>query len=215
MTDLTYPLTYMVTSTRSGDWYYAANNNFTFTYVEKSEPSASDIVEAFKETLSLSGTIKDAAAASSGRPVVDGLYLVDANSMATVMNSIPGMGQTGTKPKTQKGEGTAEKINEEFFTAAMGGLGGGVSPIQYYLDAAMRKIQEQIKKNKLPVDSFGTLIGIVSTVPLLRVIVTTFHYIVCSAETAETITKFICGSPEAYSYDFTYTITSYNYSKSS
>jgi hypothetical protein len=214
ITTITYPVTYMVTVTDSGDWYYAASNDFLFTYIKNSwsDKLKSEVSAAFKETLNISEMIKDAVKATSGQVVVDGLYLQNEASMAKAMNSIHGMGQTRRKPEKQSGEGSAESINEQFFTAVLDGLGDKVSPIEDYLDTAMAKIQTQIKKNTAT-DNFGTVIGLVSAVPELDIIMTTFQYAFSSAKTAESITKFKCGSNEIYSYDYTYTVTSYNYSK--
>ena len=212
MTTTTYPVTYMVTATDSGQWLHALGTDFLFAYIEDSwsETLKDAVSEAFVTAMQMSNVIKKAVLDTSGQNVVNGLYLQDQAAMSTAMNSIPGMGETSVDHNEESGDGTAASINAQFFAAVLAGLSGDVAPILDYLNQEMANMQAETRKSKVT-DDFGTVIGLISVMPELNVVVTTFQYAFSSAETAEWYTSVTCGSVEHYSYDYQYTVVNYNY----
>jgi hypothetical protein len=83
-----------------------------------------------------------------------------------------------------------------------------------YLTNEMGNVQAQTSKSHVTA-TFGTLIGLISVMPELNVVTTTFQYAFSSSTTAEWFVKVICGSVEHYSYDYSYTVVNYNYSQDS
>ncbi|GAA3932480.1 hypothetical protein [Hymenobacter algoricola] len=206
---------YQVIVTDNGKWLFSASSDFLFAYLD--DTWSSDIIakvtNAFTAALTIPSKIKDAVKATSGEEVVKGLYLLNQASMVTAMNSIDGMGQTEVDSLTEQGSGTATSINQEFFNAILGGLGGDVSAMTTYLNDQMGDIQAQTSKSKVT-DCFGTVIGLISLIPVLNVVETNFVYVYSSESTSDWFVKVTCGSHEEYSYDYTYTVVKYLYNPS-
>ena len=209
-------LTYMVKATDSGDWLHPAGSDFLFAFVDKSWSSEEKIAvaQAYKTGLTLPNQIKKAVKDTSGDQVVAGLYLLDQTAMTEAMNTIDGMGMTGASQEHESGEGTAVSINAEFFKAVLGGLSGDIAPLMSYLTSEMGDLQAQTQKSDVS-GSFGTVIGTVSLMPELDIVVTDFKYVYSSAKTSEWFVKVNCGSVEHYSYDYSYTVVDYVYTKES
>ncbi len=206
---------FLMTNTQStGSWMHAPGSTFVFAYLYDnwSQQVKQDMAAAFSDALAMSETIKNAVKDTSGQDVVDGLYLLDQEAMTKAMNSIPGMGMTGAKQGGASGRGTATKINGEFFATVLAGLGGDVAPILEYLNDSMAKVQAQTRQSTVKKD-FGTVMGMVSLMPILNVPVTTFSYVYSGSETKSFFVSTICGSHEEYSYDYKYTNAVYNYNK--
>lgn len=203
---------YIVTLTDSGQWMHSPGTDFLFAYIEDdwSTDLKTQVTAAFVKALSMSSAIKQAVLATSGQAVENGLYLLDQASMTKAMNSIPGMGETAVKEQEESGSGTAVSINKQFFTAILAGLTGNVEPILDYLTQGMADVQAQTSKSTVT-DKFGTVIGLVSVMPVLNVVTTTFKYAYSSAETSHWFVSVMCGSSEHYSYDYSYTAVDYNY----
>lgn len=212
----TRPVTYMVTMTDSGQWLHAPGSDFLFAYIEDSwSQTLKDAVsQAFVDALQMSNVIKKAVLDTSGQEVVNGLYLLDQSAMTTAMNSIPGMGETSVDQHEESGDGTAVSINAQFFAAILAGLGGDVAPILGYLNQEMATVQAQTAKSTVTSD-FGTVIGLVSVMPVLDVVVTAFQYAYSAAETANWFTSVTCGTEKHYSYDYKFTVVNYNYDPTS
>jgi hypothetical protein len=212
MSTSVFPVTYEVTTTDSGQWMHAPGSDFLFAYIEDSWSQAlkDAVSSAFVSALQMSNVIKKAVFDTSGQKVVNGLYLENQAAMTEAMNSIPGMGETSVDQNEESGEGTAASINAQFFTAILAGISGDIAPILNYLNEEMANVQAQTKKSTVT-DAFGTVIGLVSVMPVLNVVVTTFQYAYSSAQTAEWFTKILCASTEHYSYDYQYTVVNYNY----
>ena len=211
-TTVARPVTYLVTTTDTGQWLHAPGTDFLFAFIEDawSQTLKDAVSKAFVNALQMSNKIKAAVLNTSGQDVVNGLYLLDQSAMTTAMNSIPGMGETSVARNEESGEGTAASINEQFFKVVLAGLSGDVAPILNYLNEEMGAVQAQTKKSKVT-SEFGTVIGLISVMPVLNVVVTTFQYAYSSSETAEWFTKIVCGSVEHYSYDYKFTVVNYNY----
>jgi hypothetical protein len=207
---------YIVTLTDTGQWMHAPGTDFLFAYIANDWSSTlkDAVAKAFTHALTMSSVIKRAVLDTSGQAVVNGLYLLDQAAMTTAMNSIDGMGETDVNSNTESGEGTAVSINAEFFAAVLAGLGGDIEPIMAYLTNEMGNVQAQTSKSHVTA-TFGTLIGLISVMPELNVVTTTFQYAFSSSTTAEWFVKVICGSVEHYSYDYSYTVVNYNYSQDS
>lgn len=205
---------YHVTLTESGKWLHAPGSDFLFAYLESNWPPdvQASVTKAFETALGMSSAIKAAVKETSGQDVVKGLYLLDQAAMTEAMNSIDGMGQTSVDQNGESGSGTAVSINHEFFAAILGGLGGDVEPLMKYLTAEMGDVQAQTKESTVT-DQFGTLVGLISVMPVLNVPVTSFQYVYSSSSTSEWFVSVTCGSIENYSYDYKYTVVEYNYDK--
>lgn len=203
---------YIVTLTDTGQWMHAPGTDFLFAYIadDWSPALKGAVSQAFTKALSMSSVIKKAVLETSGQQVENGLYLLDQATMTTAMNSIDGMGETNVDRNSESGNGTAASINAEFFAAVLAGLGGDVAPMMTYLTQEMGNVQAQTSQSQVT-SSFGTVIGLISVMPVLDVVTTTFQYAFSSATTAEWFVKVNCGSVEHYSYDYSYTVVNYNY----
>lgn len=203
---------YRVILTDTGNWLHAPGSDFLFTFImdDWGDKVKKDVTNAFEKALRMSSTIKDAVKETSGQDVVNGLYLANQVDMTKAMNSIPGMGETSTDQKSEQGSGTAVEVNQQFFTAVLAGLGGDVAPLLDYLTEEMGNVQAQTKKSTVT-ENFGTVVGLVSVMPVLNVPVTTFQYVYSSEATSSWFVKVNCGSTEHYSYDYSYNVVNYNY----
>jgi hypothetical protein len=203
---------YTVTLTETGSWMHAAGSDFLFAYLENDWPAdvKQAVTDAFKSALKMSSTIKEAIKSTSGQDVVNGLYLLDQASMTKAMNSIDGMGLTAVNQSSQSGSGTAASINGQFFAAILGGLGGDVAPMLNYLTTEMGDVQAQTKKSTVT-NMFGTVVGLISVMPVLNVPITSFQYVFSSQQTSKWFVSVNCGSVEHYSYDYSFTVADYNY----
>lgn len=203
---------YNVTLTDEGKWLHAPGSDFLFAYLENNWPSdvTAAVTTAFETALKMSTTIKAAVKSTSGQDVVNGLYLLDQAAMTKAMNSVDGMGQTVVNQNSQQGSGTAVSINGEFFAAILGGLGGDVAPLLTYLTTEMGDVQAQTQQSTVT-ESFGTVIGMISVMPVLNIPVTTFQYVYSSSEVSKWFVSVNCGSVEHQSYDYSYTVVEYNY----
>lgn len=206
---------YNVTLTDSGEWLHAPSSDFLFAYIANDwNPGLQTRIRgAFTQALSLSSTIKQAVLETTGQKVESGLYLVSYPGMTRAMNSINGMGEDSVEQYHQSGDGTAASINLQFFTATLAGLGGDVTPMNTYLNQQMGNLQGQTKGSTVT-DIFGTVIGLISAVPLLDDVATTFQYAFSPAATSEWFVSMNCGSEEEYSYNYSYTVVNYSYDNS-
>ena len=205
-------LTYYVTLTDTGSWLHAPGSDFLFAYIEDKWPTQvqTDIKAAFKAALKMSSTIKASVKKTSGQEVVNGLYLLNQKAMTVAMNDIDGMGETGATQNAEEGSGTALSITGDFFAAVLGGLGGDVEPLLTYLTTQMGDLQAQVKQSTVS-DNFGTVIGLISVMPVLNVAVTTFRYVYSSQQTSTWFVSVPCASIEHHSYNYSYTAVDYNY----
>ena len=204
---------YLVTLTETGKWLHAPGSDFLFAYLENNWPESvqNAVTQAYEDALSMSSVIKASVKNTSGQDVVNGLYLLNQPAMTEAMNAIDGMGQTDVNSFNESGSGTAVSINGEFFAAILGGLGGDVAPLLTYLTTEMGDVQAQSPVTQ----AFGTVIGMISVMPVLNVPVTTFQYVYSDSQTGKWFVKVNCGSSEHYSYDYSYTVVAYNYVKPS
>lgn len=206
------PASYNVILTEKGKWLNAPGSDFLFAYLENDWPATvtAAVTAAFEAALALSSTIKAEVKKTSGQEVVNGLYLLNQSAMTTAMNAIEGMGQTTVNQYSEEGSGTAVSITGDFFSAILGGLGGDVTPLLTYLTTEMGDVQAQVKKSTVT-QNFGTVIGMISVMPVLNVPVTTFQYVFSSQEVSTWFVSVNCGSVEHQSYDYSYTVVEYNY----
>jgi hypothetical protein len=204
---------YHVTLTDVGKWLSAPGSDFLFAYLESDWPASvqAAVTSAFEAALKMSTVIKASVKENCGQDVVNGLYLLDQPSMTKAMNAIDGMGQTSVNQNAEDGSGTAASITGDFFAAILGGLGGDVAPLLTYLTTQMGDIQAQVKQDTVT-NNFGTVIGLISVMPVLNVPVTTFVYAYSSQTTSTWFVTVNCGSAEQESYDYAYTTVEYNYS---
>ena len=206
----------LTSATTTGQWMHAPSSTFVFAYLQDSWPDdvKASVAAAFNDALAMSETIKQSVLKTSGQEVVNGLYLLDQPAMTLAMNSIDGMGMTTAKQGGNSGDGTAASINAEFFAGVLAGLGGDIAPILGYLNDTMAGLQATTQSTKVT-ETFGTVMAMVSLMPILNVPVTTFSYIFSSKETSTWFTKTNCHSHEHYSYSYKYTNAVYNYVKPS
>ena len=204
--------TYHVTLTEQGSWLHAPGSDFLFAYLQNDWPQTviADMRAAFESALVMSSSIKAAVKTTSGQDVVNGLYLLNQAAMTTAMNSIDGMGETGVNTSSQQGSGTAVTINGQFFAAILGGLGGDVAPLLTYLTTEMGDVQAQTKQSSVT-ESFGTVIGMISLMPVFNVPVVTFQYVFSSSEVSKWYIGLNCASIDYQSYNYSYTVVEYNY----
>ena len=204
--------TYYVTMTDNGKWLHAPGSDFLFAYLDASWPEnvIAAVTAAFESALTMSSSIKAAVKQTSGQDVVNGLYLLDQPAMTTAMNTIDGMGETSVNQFSEEGSGTAVSITGDFFAAILGGLSGDVAPMLTYLTTEMGDVQAQVKKNTVT-ENFGTVIGLISVMPVLNIPVTSFQYVYSTSEVSKWFVKVNCGSVEHESYDYGYTVVNYNY----
>lgn len=204
-----------ITFTDEGTWMHSTGSDFVFAYVDKSwdQDLKNQVAAAFKAALKIPATIKEAVKTTSGQDVVNGLYLLDQVSMVKALNSIDGMGQVDVTSHTESGSGTAVSINQEFFAAILGGLGGDVAPMMTYLNDQMGDIQAQTEQSTVT-DNFGSVVGLISVMPELGVIESDFTYVFSSQSTSSWFVTVNCGSSESYSYDYTCTVVKYVYDPS-
>jgi hypothetical protein len=203
---------YLVTLTDSGQWMHAAGSDFLFAYLEDnwSADLKKKVGDAFQSNLKMPSTIKEHVKDKSGQDVVNGLYLLNQPAMTAAMNSIEGMGMTAVDQQSQSGSGTAVTINQQFFKAVLGGLGGDVVPMLTYLNSQMQTIQGQTQQSTVS-ENFGTVFGLVSVMEGLDVVETNFQYVYSTAATSQWFVKVNCGSAEHYSYSYGYTVVNYSY----
>jgi hypothetical protein len=193
---------------------HAPGSDFIFAYLHEdwSDKVKADVGVAFQNALAMSSIIKQAVQDTSGQDVVNGLYVLNQGAMTKAMNSIPGMGLTSATQNRQTGEGTPSDINMQFFQNILAGLGGDVSPMRTYLDEKMNSVQEQAKKTSINTD-FGTVIGLVSLMPVLNIPVTSFVYAYTGQETKTWFENTRCSTTKKEAYDYRYTVANYNYVK--
>ena len=205
-------LEYRVLITETGSWLHAPGSDFLFAFIENdwSPNVQASVTKAFTDALKMSSDIKAAVQTTSGQDVVNGLYLLDQPAMTKAMNSINGMGQTSVDQKSESGSGTTIEINQAFFNAILGGLGGDVAPMLAYLTEEMGAVQAQTKKSTVT-ENFGTVVGFISVMPVLEVPVTSFQYVYSSQATSSWFVSVNCGSVQHYSYDYAFTVVNYNY----
>jgi hypothetical protein len=203
---------YLVTLTETGKWLHAPGSDFVFAYLmnDWDATTKAAVTTAFEDALAMSSTIKAAVKSTSGQDVLKGLYLLDPEVMTEAMNSIDGMGETSAHDSSESGSGTAASINGQFFAAVLAGLGGDVAPLLDYLTSEMGDLQAQTKQSTVT-ESFGTVMGLISVMPVLNVPVTTFQYVYSSSQVSEWFVKVNCGSVEEQSYAYAYTVVQYNY----
>ncbi len=203
---------YVVTLTDTGKWLHAPGSDFLFAYLQSDWPEdvIVKVTAAFETTLGMSTTIKEAVKTTSGEDVVAGLYLLDQTAMTKAMNSIDGMGMSSVTQREEAGEGTSVTITSDFFKAIIGSLGGDPAPILNYLTNQMGDLQAEAKKSEIT-QNFGTVIGMISVMPVLNVPITTFQYAFSSEKTAEWFVKVPCGGVQKIAYDYAYTVVKYNY----
>ncbi len=201
-------------STTNGTWLHAPGSDFLFAFLKTDWPAdvTQKVTQAFEDALKLSSTIKEEVKKTSGDDVVNGLYLLNQPAMTKAMNSIDGMGETAVDQEGKSGSGTTVSINMEFFAAILGGLEGDVAPLMTYLTTQMGDVIAETRKSTVT-ENFGTVIGLISVMPVLNVPVTSFQYVFSSAETSAWLVKLVCGSTQHYSYDYKYTVVNYNYDK--
>jgi hypothetical protein len=203
----------MVTVTDAGRWLHAPGTDFLFAYRDQSwDPGVTAaMVQAFQSALPISSRIKTAVHERSGYEVINGLYLLNQLEMILAMNTINGMGVYSVDQKTASGAGTAATITRAFFQAVLADLGGDIAPMLPYLTVQMGAIQAQVKQSMVT-EAFGTMIGVVSLMPVLNVPVTTFRYVYSTRETSTWFGTVNCGGVERYSYDYPYTVINFEYS---
>jgi hypothetical protein len=158
----------------------------------------------------MSSAIKASVKTTSSQDAVNGLYLLDQAAMTKAMNAIDGMGETGATQNAEEGSGTALSINGDFFAAVLGGLGGDVAPMLTYLTTQMGDLQAQVRQSTVT-DTFGTVMGMISVMPVLNIAVTTFRYVYSSQATSTWFVSIPCGSVENQAYNYSYTAVDYNY----
>jgi hypothetical protein len=209
-------LEYVVTLTDDGQWMHAPGTDFLFAYIDDSwsQTLKDAVAKAFTTALAMPTSIEKAVLETSGQQVVNGLYLIDQPAMTTAMNTIDGMGETSVSTSHEAGNGTAASINAEFFAAVLAGLSGDVGPLMTYLTEEMGDVQAQTQQSTVT-NTFGTVIGLISVMPELDVVETSFLYAFSSAQTSEWFVKVNCGSVEHYSYDYNYTTVVYSYTPTS
>lgn len=206
---------YIETPTDSGTWMHAAGSDFLFAFIQDSWSKGlkKKVADAFTTALGMSSTIKGAVLTTCGQQVVNGLYLLNQSDMTAAMNSIDGMGETSVDQQSQSGQGTAASINQQFFQAVLAGLGGDVTPMLTYLQDEMQTVQAQTQQSTV-IENFGTVIGLISVMPELDVVETTFQYVFSTASTSQWFVQVDCGSSEQYSYNYSYNVVNYNYDPS-
>lgn len=204
---------YLTTQASSpGNWIHAPGSNFTFAYLYDSwsDSLKSKVGEAFLSALSMSDKIKEAVKNTSGQEAVEGLYILDQEGMTKAMNSIPGMGMTDATNDNLSGNGTASDVNKLFFQNILAGLGGDVTPMMDYLNQKMNDIQTQAKKSDINTD-FGTVIGLVSVMPILNIPVISFVYAYMDKNEKTWFEHYNCKDHKKESFDIKYAVVSYNY----
>jgi len=203
---------YRIALTDTGKWLHSIGSDFLFAYLETGWPAEvqAAITDAFETALGVSAAIKDAVRKTGGHEVVNGFYLLNDAAMTKAMHSIPGMGLTAVNSYEESGCGTAETINAEFFAGILEGLGGDVMPMLDYLTASMSDMQAQCRESTVT-EIFGTVIGIVSPMPVLNVPVTTFQYVFSSSAVASWFGDVNCERTLPEAYDYSYTVAAYDY----
>ena len=206
---------YYVTLTDSGKWMHAPGSDFLFAFLDPTWEAdvVKQVTASFEAALKMSTIVKKAVKDTSGQDVVNGLYLLDQVSMTKAMNSIEGMGMTSADQENESGSGTAASINGQFFSAILGGLTGDVAPMMAYLTTQMGDIQAETAKSTVT-KTFGTIVGMVSLMPVLNVPITTFQYVFSSSTVSDWFVSINCASVEEYSYNYAYTVVNYNYDPS-
>jgi hypothetical protein len=200
-------------ATSPGNWIHAPGSDFIFAYLldNWSEKIKEKMSAAFLDALGMSSKIKDAVKATSGQTVVNGLYTLNQDAMTKAMNSITGMGLTASNTGHQEGDGTADAVVNAFFQSILGGLGGDVTPMNTYLVSQMGDIQTTAKGKTDK--TFGTVIGLVSLMPIIEVPVTSFVYAFISGEAITWFANVNCHSVQKQKYNYNYIAATYNYNK--
>ena len=204
--------TYLVTVTDSGEWLHPAGSDFLFAFIDASLPDdvKLSIRTAYTQALQLPNKIKAEVKSTSGQDVVNGLYLLNQAAMTMAMNNVDGMSQTTVDQQTKSGTDVSVGINAEFFTAVLAGMGGDVAPMMTYLTGEMGDLQGQVRSSNVT-ENFGTIIGTVSTEPVLGVPVTVFKYVYSDDKTSDWFVSVPCGSAEKHDYDYSFTVVDYLY----
>lgn len=192
---------------------HAPSTDYTFAYILNNLPDAQKeaLATAFQDALAMSSKIKEAVKQTSGQQVVNGVYVEDQEAMTKAMNSIEGMGMTGANQKQQSGNGTPTEMINAFFQSILGGLGGDVTPMNQYLTSQMAS--QQTTSKGISSNNFGTVMGLVSLMPVLDIPVTTFIYAYIAGESKTWFEHVHCHDEKRQSYNYTYTAVRYNYVK--
>jgi len=203
---------YLATVSDSGTWINSQGTDFLFAFVEEGWDSTfkTQIGVAFETALNIPNLIKKAVLDTSGQTVVDGLYLQNQPAMTKAMNSIKGMAMTTADTSGNSGTNTAVQINLEFFAQVLAGLEGDISSISSYLTNSMATFQTQLS-NTSSTDNFGTIIGLVSGLPELGVITTSFQYVFANGSEQTFVVKSNCHSSQQETYNYNYTNVTYVY----
>jgi hypothetical protein len=129
------------------------------------------------------------------------------------MNAIDGMSLTGFDPNARSGSGTAPAIIADFFAAVLGGLGGDVMPMLSYLTTQMGNLQATVKQSTVT-EAFGTVMGMISVMPVLNKVITSFRYVYSSQQTSAWFVSVPCGGVQNQSYNYSYMAVDYTYTPS-
>ncbi len=216
MTLASEPVMYSVIEDDKGKWLHPQGGSFIFAYIDKSWPAdvIKEVGNAYKQALQVANKIKEAIFETTGEKVHGTFYILNENAMANAMNTISGMSLTSVTDDGKSGEGTAADINQEFFTAILGGLSGDIAPISKFIKNEMVKFQGELK-NSQHAATFGSVFGLVSVVTDIWVVETDFQYVFSHDKTADWLVSVSCSSVERQTYNYQYTVADYNYSPES
>jgi hypothetical protein len=209
-------VSFLTAQDANGTWLHSQGSDFVFGFLKNDWNSnfRGKVGTAFSNAQPVANIIKEAVKTTSGETIVNGLYLLDQTAMVKAMNSVPGMAQIAVNQKSLTGSGTSADLNNSFFQAILGGLGGAVTPMQNYLNSQMAGFQSDLKKSSVKTD-FGTLIGFISGVEPFDTVTTNFTFAYTSANNANTVEKVKCGHDKThYSWDINYTVVRFIYTPS-
>lgn len=202
----------IVTRTDSGTWHNLEGSDFLFYFEQDvwTDDLKKLAHDAFDKAKHLPNLIKNAVANVTGQQVAQGVYLADTKDMATALNSIDGLAETGVDTTSDSGNRDATDITTRFFGNLLSGLDGDVTKISGYLTKAMDDFRLQLENSEVG-EFFGTIIGFVSADADIMETATTLKYVYATKTEKSWIVSSSCSSHTEFSYGYEFGNLVYDY----
>ncbi|WP_298512234.1 hypothetical protein [uncultured Kordia sp.] len=201
------------TPTKNGVWLHTCSEDFLLSSIsnELTEKERKIIISAFQNALTVFTNIKKTIHTIPKKPCfIQGLYFLNEEEMAKVLNSIKGMEQTASFNPIKAYAGAPDVMNLHFFYDILGISMNKLAYLKSYLFRYMRVIQCLSKQSER--DTFGILTCIVGYDSMVEKAVTTFTYITVTGATKEKFIKINCDHDCIDESDYSFNVVKFNYS---
>lgn len=201
------------TPTKNGTWLHTCNEDLLLSSVssELTDKERKILLKAFQQALTVFTNIKNTINTTSKKPkFTQGLYFINEEEMAKIMNSIEGMGQTAALNLIKTYAGAPDSINVSFFNDILSLSRQKLECLKSYLFRYMRIIQCLSKQSKA--ETIGILTCVIGYESIIEKAVTTFTYVTITAETKEKFTKINCDDTDISRSNYKFNVVKFNYS---